>query len=98
MSERQWREGWRAGYEAMLAKLDGAGYWTPGYEKSADYLEGFACGMESAAWWQRGWDDGLAGRRVRRGVPEAFFVDYLTGYRAGFAAFRESSESRHAIG
>jgi hypothetical protein len=94
MSARQFERGWRDGYEAMLERLSGFGYWTPGLEQPQDYLLGFAAGQEAALWWQRGYEDGTQGRRARRGVPETFAERYWTGMRAGAAERR--AEVRHA--
>lgn len=89
MSARQFDQGWRAGHEAMLNRLGGYGYSMPGLEKSEDYLLGFAAGQEAALWWWNGYEDGAAGRRVRRDVPEVFAERYWTGRKAGAEDRRE---------
>lgn len=95
MSARQFDHGWRAGYEAMLNRLGGYGYSMPGMEKPDDYRLGFAAGQEAALWWWRGWEDGYAGRRVRRDAPEVFVANYWVGYKAA-TADRHEQEARRA--
>ena len=88
MNTRRFDAGWRDGWEQMFNKMFGERYFVPGETEHEDYLLGFAGGQEAAIWWDRGYDDGLKGRRTS--APEAFLHEYLTGHRVGLDDLRNT--------